>query len=157
MASLVEAGVPPALQEKPAARVLHHALGGRLLRLDDYRGDLSLTVAREAWVEAATLLRDHPELRFRLFLDLCGVDHLETLAAESPRLASRTVVITGRDLHREERIRIEACGASILLKPFRIGPLLDRLLHDRERPLRPVTGESWPAVREPPPGSDPDR
>jgi NADH-quinone oxidoreductase subunit C/D len=78
MASLVEAGVPPALLEKPAARVLHHALGGRLLELDDHRGDLSLTVAREAWVEAATLLRDHPELRFKLFLDLCGVDHLET-------------------------------------------------------------------------------
>ena len=98
--------------------------------------------------------------RMALDLGLPGIDPvvwLETLAAESPRLASRTVVITGRDLHREERIRIEACGASILLKPFRIGPLLDRLLHDRERPLRPVTGESWPAVREPPPGSDPDR
>ena len=27
--------------------------------------------------EAATLLRDHPELDFKLFLDLCGVDYLE--------------------------------------------------------------------------------
>jgi NADH-quinone oxidoreductase subunit C/D len=78
MASLVEAGVPQALLDKPAARVLQRALGGRLLKVDDFRGDLSLTVAREAWVEAATLLRDHPELRFKLFLDLCGVDYLET-------------------------------------------------------------------------------
>ena len=30
-----------------------------------------------AWVEAATLLRDHPELDFKLFLDLCGVDYLD--------------------------------------------------------------------------------
>ena len=27
--------------------------------------------------EAATLLRDHPELDFKLFLDLCGVDYLD--------------------------------------------------------------------------------
>jgi NADH-quinone oxidoreductase subunit C/D len=78
MASLVEAGVPPALLDKPAARALQQALGGRLLKVDDFRGDLSLTVARESWVEAAALLRDHPELRFKLFLDLCGVDHLES-------------------------------------------------------------------------------
>lgn len=78
MASLVEAGLPPAVLEKPAARVLQQALGNRLLGASDFRGDLALTVAREAWVEAATLLRDHPELRCRLFLDLCGVDHLDT-------------------------------------------------------------------------------
>ena len=32
---------------------------------------------REAWVRAATLLRDHAELDFKLFLDLCGVDYLD--------------------------------------------------------------------------------
>jgi NADH-quinone oxidoreductase subunit C/D len=78
MASLVEAGIPPALLERPAARVLQQSLGGRLLKVDEFRGDLALTVARSAWVEAATLLRDHPELRFKLFLDLCGVDYLDT-------------------------------------------------------------------------------
>ena len=45
--------------------------------VDDFRGDLAITVERDAWVEAATLLRDHPELDFKLFLDLCGVDHLD--------------------------------------------------------------------------------
>jgi NADH-quinone oxidoreductase subunit C/D len=78
MASLVEAGIPPALLERPAARVLQQSLGGRLLKVDEFRGDLALTVARSAWVEAATVLRDHPELRFKLFLDLCGVDYLDT-------------------------------------------------------------------------------
>ena len=32
---------------------------------------------RRAWVEAARLLRDHPELDYKLFLDLCGVDYLD--------------------------------------------------------------------------------
>jgi len=39
--------------------------------------DLSVTVDRRAWVEAATLLRDDPDLDFKLFLDLCGVDYLD--------------------------------------------------------------------------------
>jgi len=34
-------------------------------------------VDRRAWVEAARLLRDHPELDYKMFLDLCGVDYLD--------------------------------------------------------------------------------
>jgi len=34
-------------------------------------------VDRRGWVEAARLLRDHPELDYKLFLDLCGVDYLD--------------------------------------------------------------------------------
>jgi len=52
-------------------------LGAKVKRIDDWRGDLSITVDRSAWVEACTLLRDHPELDFKLFLDLCGVDNLD--------------------------------------------------------------------------------
>ena len=78
MASAVEPALSPAVLEKPAARILQQTLGGRVLAASDFRGDLSITVAREAWVEAARLLRDHPELRFKLFLDLCGVDYLDT-------------------------------------------------------------------------------
>jgi NADH-quinone oxidoreductase subunit C/D len=63
--------------DKPAARVLSQELGDQLLAVSDWRGDLSLTVTRQAWAMAARLLRDHPELEHRLFLDLCGVDYLE--------------------------------------------------------------------------------
>lgn len=63
--------------DQPAARLLSQELGDQLLKVSDWRGDLSLTVARQAWVRAARLLRDHPELQYRLFLDLCGVDYLE--------------------------------------------------------------------------------
>ena len=68
---------PPTGTNKPAARVLQERLGAKVKRIDDWRGDLSITVDRSAWVEACTLLRDHPELDFKLFLDLCGVDNLD--------------------------------------------------------------------------------
>jgi NADH-quinone oxidoreductase subunit C/D len=76
MASATAAATPEVLA-KPAARVLAEALGDSVLHADDFRGDLAITVARKAWVEAARLLRDHPELDYKLFLDLCGVDYLD--------------------------------------------------------------------------------
>src|SRR5688572_26489773 len=77
VASVLE--TPPAGTglDKAAARVLGQALGQRVRRVDDFRGDLAITVAPAAWVEAATLLRDHPDLDFKLFLDLCAVDWLD--------------------------------------------------------------------------------
>jgi NADH-quinone oxidoreductase subunit C/D len=77
MASPVAEATPPEVLAKPPARVLRKALGERVVRIDEFRGDLAITVDRKAWVEAARLLRDHPELDFRLFLDLCGVDYLD--------------------------------------------------------------------------------
>ena len=61
---------------KPAYRILAEKFGERILRATDYRGDLAITVDRSAWKEAARTLRDHPELDYKLFLDLCGVDYL---------------------------------------------------------------------------------
>jgi len=62
--------------DKPAAEILKRELGDQLMAVSDYRGDLALTVSRKAWVQAVKLLRDHPELDYKLFLDLCGVDYL---------------------------------------------------------------------------------
>jgi NADH-quinone oxidoreductase subunit C/D len=76
MASVSAAAAPEVLA-KPAARVLSEALGDRVLSATDFRGDLAITVDRRGWVEAARLLRDHPELDYKLFLDLCGVDYLD--------------------------------------------------------------------------------
>src|SRR5262245_9662322 len=78
MASTTETTTaPPAGVTSPAVRVLREALGDQVLRVDEFRGDLAITVTRKAWVQAATLLRTHPELDFKLFLDLCGVDYLD--------------------------------------------------------------------------------
>jgi NADH-quinone oxidoreductase subunit C/D len=74
MASTAEA---PAEITSPAARALQRELGDAVLGVDEFRGDLAIQVRPEAWVRAATLLRDDPELDFKLFLDLCGVDWLD--------------------------------------------------------------------------------
>jgi NADH-quinone oxidoreductase subunit C/D len=71
------APAPPDILTKPAARVLSEALGDNVLSIEDFRGDLAITVERKTWVEAVRLLRDHPELGYELFLDLCGVDFLD--------------------------------------------------------------------------------
>ena len=61
---------------KPAYRVLAEKFGENVHQVSDFRGDLAITVDRSAWKEAARTLRDHPELDYKLFLDLCGVDYL---------------------------------------------------------------------------------
>jgi len=77
MASAVETTSPPAGVDNPTVRVLKGAIGEKLRKVEEFRGDLALTVAPQAWVEAARLLRDHPELDYKMFLDLCGVDYLD--------------------------------------------------------------------------------
>src|SRR6266540_2422218 len=77
MASATEVAAPPAGVSSPAVRVLRENLGDQVLKVEEFRGDLAITVARKAWVKAGQLLRDHPELDFKLFLDLCGVDYLD--------------------------------------------------------------------------------
>src|SRR3989442_15319647 len=77
MASATEVAAPPAGVSSPAVRVLRENLGDQVLKVEEFRGDLAITVARKAWVKAGQLLRDHPELGFKLFLDLCGGDYLD--------------------------------------------------------------------------------
>src|SRR5262245_34355029 len=78
MASTTEvAPPPPAGVTSPTLRVLREALGVDVLAAHEFRGDLAITVSRKAWVRAATLLRNHPECDFKLFLDLCAVDYLD--------------------------------------------------------------------------------
>ncbi len=67
----------PTTIDKPAARILKDTLGDSVLGITDFRGDLAITVDRKVWVQAARALRDRPELDFKLFLDLCGVDYLD--------------------------------------------------------------------------------
>jgi NADH-quinone oxidoreductase subunit C/D len=77
MASATQEPAAASGVDAPAARVLQAELGPAVKQVTDYRGDLAITVERGAWVKAATLLRDHPELDYKLFLDLCGVDDLD--------------------------------------------------------------------------------
>jgi NADH-quinone oxidoreductase subunit C/D len=76
MASATTAATAAAL-DRPAASRLKERLGDGFVGASDFRGDLAISVTPQAWVEAARLLRDDVDLDFKLFLDLCGVDHLD--------------------------------------------------------------------------------
>ena len=58
------------LQEALGAR-----LGSRAKKIERALGELTLTVAPADYLEAATLLRDSPDLAFEQLIDLCGVDY----------------------------------------------------------------------------------
>ena len=77
MASAVDTPAAPAGATSAAVRVLRERFGDRVRAVAEFRGDLAITVDRSAWVEAARALREDPELDFKLFLDLCGVDYLD--------------------------------------------------------------------------------
>jgi len=50
-------------------------LGSTVKSLERQRGELTLTVAAEHYVQVARQLRDHPALRFEQLIDLCGLDY----------------------------------------------------------------------------------
>ncbi len=54
---------------------LEKALGGRVQKLVENLGELTLIVKADDYLDVARILRDDPSLRFELLLDLCGVDY----------------------------------------------------------------------------------
>ena len=61
---------PEALKDKVAA-----ALGALAQSVTVARGEVTLIVAAEHYVQAMTALRDAPACRFEQLIDLCGVDY----------------------------------------------------------------------------------
>jgi len=62
--------------EALAARV-DARLNGRAQRVPSNAHELTVEVAAGAMLEVANLLRDDPELKFEMLMDVCGVDYLE--------------------------------------------------------------------------------
>jgi NADH-quinone oxidoreductase subunit C len=51
------------------------ALGDRIVDIAAALGEVTLTIRAVDLIEAMTLLRDRPELRFEQLIDVCGVDY----------------------------------------------------------------------------------
>ena len=49
--------------------------GDRVKKLESAFGELTLTVNASDYIDVATTLRDHPDLKFEQLLDVCGVDY----------------------------------------------------------------------------------
>jgi len=67
-----------------------------------------------------------------------GLAWLETVAAERPDLARRTLVITGQRLDSDCVERLTRCGAGVLAKPFTLDHLQDALRCQVDRTPRPA-------------------
>ena len=54
---------------------LQSVLGDKIKRLDEAKGELTLTVSAADYFDVATVLRDHADLKFEQLIDLCGLDY----------------------------------------------------------------------------------
>ncbi len=116
----------PLTPEALLARV-EDALGDKLVASKIAIGEVTVEVRPEDWVEAATLLRDEPGLRFDLMMDLCGMDYsaYKDGEREGPRFA---VVAHLLSVVKNHRLRLRAFCA------------------DDELPVIASLVEVWPAV-----------
>ena len=56
---------------------LESVLGDSLKSLVRARGEITITVAADRYLDTARTLRDNPALRFEQLIDLCGVDYAD--------------------------------------------------------------------------------
>lgn len=54
---------------------LQAVLADKVVGYAEHAGQLAIEIRPERWLEAACILRDHPDLRFEQLTDLCGVDY----------------------------------------------------------------------------------
>ena len=71
------------------AQQIGAVLGERVVELKNALGELTLTVRAADYLDVATTLRDHPELKLEQLIDLCGVDYSDygNGGYEGPRYA----------------------------------------------------------------------
>jgi NADH-quinone oxidoreductase subunit C len=102
-------------------------LGERVVALTERLGELTLVVRGADHIEVATLLRDHPALRFDTALDLCGMDYLDYGQGthDGPRFAA-VVHLLSVELNHRLRVRT--------------------FCPDDEMPILASLIEVWPAV-----------
>ncbi len=110
---------------------LQDALGDLIVRHTVALGEVTLEVAAENLMAAASQLRDAPDLRFDTLIDLCGIDYLgyrdggESRFMNGPRFA---VVIHLLSVRRNQRVRVRVFAT------------------DNALPVLPSICAIWPAV-----------
>ncbi len=106
---------------------LQSVLGGRIARLTERLGELTLDVKAAEYRAAAQILRDDPDLQFQQLIDLCGVDYSAYRDGEwdGPRFAAVAHLLS---VARNWRVRLRA------FCPDDEFPVLDSLV------------EVWPSV-----------
>jgi NADH-quinone oxidoreductase subunit C len=88
-----------------AERLRNHFDGVYTACIED-RGQIIMTVPQERLLETAGKLRDEPDLRFDMLMDLCGVDYL-TYGEGSWKGKRFAVVYQLLSIIRNERVRLK--------------------------------------------------
>jgi len=91
-------------------RLLAEIFTTGLTALPVHAGELTCEVAAERLLEIATVLRDHPDLRFEQCVDVCGIDYLEHGRAEW-KTEDATSSGFSRGVSRRARAPVEAPAA----------------------------------------------
>jgi NADH-quinone oxidoreductase subunit C len=106
---------------------LNHALEGTNVTTAVALGEVTLTVPAADYLDAMRSLRDRPELRFEMLIDLCGVDYSAFGGGgrEGPRFG---VVCHLLSLANNQRLRVRSFAP------------------DDDFPLLPSLIDVWPAV-----------
>ena len=93
------------------AQVLEAKLGQRVATIVEARGETTIEVLPENWLEVARTLRDDAALRFEQAVDVCGVDYLSYGDAEwdtTATLARRSVVAASQGADLLEGLVVDA-------------------------------------------------
>ncbi|HTI45823.1 MAG TPA: NADH-quinone oxidoreductase subunit C [Casimicrobiaceae bacterium] len=106
---------------------LKEALGPSLRSLDIARGEATIVVGADAYLDTLRTLRDRPDLAFDMLIDLCGVDYRAYAdgAWEGPRFAA---VVHLLSLPHNWRLRVRTFAP------------------DDDLPVLPSIIDVWPAV-----------
>ncbi|HEY1328121.1 MAG TPA: NADH-quinone oxidoreductase subunit C [Casimicrobiaceae bacterium] len=109
------------------AAALKDALGDRVRSLDIARGEVTIVVGADAYLDVLRTLRDKPRLGFDMLIDLCGVDYRTygDGAREGPRFAA---VVHLLSLPNNWRLRVRTFAP------------------DDDMPVLPSIVGVWPAV-----------
>ena len=101
----VHVGVWSAVPPESLRDTLVQALGDRVSRVELVRGEITLDVPADRYVEVMRTLRDAPGCQFEQLIDLCGVDYSEYRdgAWEGPRFA---VVVHLLSVSLNQRVRV---------------------------------------------------
>ncbi len=130
------------INEALAARI-DSRFGEKLTRIESNCGELTYQIEKDDLIEVARALRDEPEFRFEMMIDICGVDYL-TYGIDEWTTDSATESGFSRGVEREPVILDEADT----FDPRRFAVvyhLLSVTLNHRLR-LRLFTGESNPPM-----------
>lgn len=101
----VHVGVWSAVPPESLRDTLVQTLGDRVSRVELVRGEITLDVPADRYVEVMRTLRDAPGCQFEQLIDLCGVDYSEYRdgAWEGPRFA---VVVHLLSVSLNQRVRV---------------------------------------------------